>query len=265
MHYRRYRVWPALLVFGVLLALVGVAPEAVGATGLSVQQNTGANGAKVFVLAGNGFGPGEKVTVTGIQNDGAIANFPDVAADGIGSFNAAVPFNGNVFRIKASGQLTGITAIADVGPVFGTPPGFVPPYPRLGPCAIFDTGFYYNSCPGAYGYGYGGYYPGLVIPQPGYTVPGPVTLAPAPAPAPTANAVAVGQSVSIPAGGFTPGEQVAASITGPNGQVTQIGTAPAAQDGTVTIMVTFPSAGTWTVTATGQTSTKSVVNTFTAQ
>ena len=36
MQQRRFRIWPALLIFGVLLTLATVAPVAVGATALSV-------------------------------------------------------------------------------------------------------------------------------------------------------------------------------------------------------------------------------------
>lgn len=282
MQLRRYRIWPALLVFGVLFALVAVAPQSVGATGLSVRGGTTTSGQKVFVLSGNGFGPGETITVTGIQNDGSTATFPNVTANAIGAFDSSVPYNSNVFRIKASGQLTAITALADVGPVFGTPPGFVPTYPTLGPCSYAYTyntycGFGYlpGYSPGYYAPGYSpSYYPGsAALPAPPVTGSAPATTTttttvpvPTSGTAPTnATTVPAGQAVSVPAGGFAAGENVTASVTAPNGQVTQIGSAPAANDGTVTITITFPSAGTWQVTAQGQTSGKSVVATYNVQ
>jgi hypothetical protein len=79
----------------------------------------------------------------------------------------------------------------------------------------------------------------------------------------TGRVAATGQQVVASIDGFTAGEMVSAAITGPNGQVMQAGSAPAAGDGSVTIMVTFPSAGTWQVTAHGQSSNKNVVDTFT--
>lgn len=160
---RWFRGWPALLVFGVLLALVTIAPQAVGASGLQVQFSN-ANGQKTLILVGNGFAPGEKVTISGFTTDTQLASFPDATTDAIGGFSMQILYQPSVYRVKASGQLTGITVLADVGPVAGTPPGFLPAYPRLGPCYSFDTGFYYNSCPGAgfFGPGYG-YSPGVVI------------------------------------------------------------------------------------------------------
>jgi hypothetical protein len=77
------------------------------------------------------------------------------------------------------------------------------------------------------------------------------------------HAVAAGQQVAATVDGFTPGEMVSASVTAPNGQVMQVGSAAAAADGSVTVMVSFPSAGTWMVTTHGQTSNRSVVDTFT--
>ena len=265
---QRLRVWPALLVFGVLLALVTVAPQAVGASGLQVQFSN-ANGQKALTLVGNGFGPSEKVTLSGFTTDNQNAYFPDVTANAIGGFTAQVYYQPSVFRVKASGQLTGITVLADVGATAGTPPGFVPSYPRLGPCSYFDTGYYYNSCPGA---GYFG--PGFVN-GPGYVYgPGIVTNpvpAPAPAPAPVPVAApapgtgtaTVGQAVTFTIGGFTANETVSASVTAPDASVAQIGSAQAAADGTVTIQITFPAAGAWQVTAHGQTSGKDVVTRYT--
>lgn len=267
MQYGRFRIWPALIVFGVLLALVTVAPVAVGASGLDVSFGTSASGQKTIVVSGNGFAPGERVTITGFANDNSTVTFPVATANAIGAFDMTENFNPSVFRLKAVGQLTGITAFADVGPVAGTPPGFVPPYPHLGPCAIFDTGFFYNSCPGASGFlpGFSGFPYGFGFPYgPGYgLVPGVVPVpAPAPAAAPASSAT-VGTPVTITATGFTPNETVSAWATGPDGNVTQIGSAPASADGTVTITIAFPAAGNWQVTTHGQTSGKEVVNRYT--
>ena len=221
------------------------------------------NGSSTITLSGNGFGPGEHITITGIANGSSVA-FPDAAANAIGAFNATYPTNPSVYRLVAVGQLTGITAIADTGPAYVTPPGFVPPIPHVNPCDIFDTPFYYAGCPGA------SYYPGLYTGYP--YVPGgvpPYNVAPAPV-APAASAPAagtpatVGTPVTVAATGFTPGETVAASVIGPDGTTTQIGTAPAAADGSVTITITFPAAGNWQVTAHGQSSQKDVVNRYTA-
>ncbi len=252
---RRFRLWPALLIFGVLFALVVVAPQAVGASGLQVQFSTNANGQKALTLVGNGFAPGEKVTISGFTSDNQVASFPDATADAIGAFSTQIYYQPSVFRIKASGQLTGITVLADVGTVAGTPPGFLPRYPSLGPCAIFDTGFYYNSCPGAgffgSGYGFGpgyGYGPGVII---------------APTSAPNVGAATVGQAVTFNVGGFAANETVSAMVTAPDASVSQVGSAQAAADGTVTIQITFPSAGNWQVMTHGQSSGKDVVTRFT--
>ena len=75
MQRRWFRLWPVLLVFGVLLALVAVAPQAVGASGLQVQFSN-ANGQKALTLVGNGFGPGEKVTISGFTTDNQVGEFP---------------------------------------------------------------------------------------------------------------------------------------------------------------------------------------------
>lgn len=261
MQRRRYRISPALLILGVLLTLCVVAPTTVGATELNIHFTVTQNGQKGITLSGNGFGPGEKISLSGFVNDGRTVQLPDAFGNAIGAFDLTVAYDPSVFRIKASGQLTGLTTFADVGPVAGTPPGFAPPYPRYGPCYFFDTGYYYNSCPAGYAfspyYGYGG-------------VPVPVAAsnpAPAPAsgPAPTAGygtVATVGQAVTITANGFTPNESVAASVTDPSGMVTQIGTAPASADGAVSITITFPGSGNWQVTAHGQTSGKDVVNRY---
>jgi hypothetical protein len=263
MQQRRFRIWPALLIFGVLLTLATIAPVTVGATALSVSFGAATGGGSTLVVNGNGFGPGERVTITGLANGNSTVNFPDTTANPIGAFNVTFPANSSVYRLVAVGQMTGITAIADTGPAVGTPPGFVPPIPHTNPCDVFDTPFYYAGCPGA------SYYPGLYTGYP--FAPGGVPIysgtpapAPAPAPAATGTAATVGTPVAVTATGFTPNETVSAWVTGPDGNVTQIGSAPAAADGTVTITITFPSAGTWQVTAHGQTSQKEVVNRYTA-
>lgn len=269
MQRRRYRISPALLILGVLLTLCVVAPTAVGATELNIQFTVTQNGQKGITLSGNGFGPGEKISLSGFVNNGQTVQLPDAVGNAIGAFDMTIAYNPSVFRIKASGQLTGLTTFADVGPVAGTPPGFAPPYPRYGPCYYFDTGYYYNSCPAGYAfnpfYGYGG------VPVPvAATNPAPAP-APAPAAAPVANSAptagygtvaTVGQAVTITATGFTANEQVAASVTDPSGAVTQIGMAPASPDGAVSITITFPASGNWQITAHGQTSGKDVVNRY---
>ncbi|MGI8690376.1 MAG: hypothetical protein ACR2M3_17490 [Thermomicrobiales bacterium] len=261
---RPFRGWPALLVFGVLLALVTIAPQAVGASGLQVQFSN-ANGQKTLVLVGNGFAPGEKVTISGFTADNQTASFPDTTADAIGGFSTQIPYQSSVYRVKVSGQLTGITVLADVGAVAGTPPGFLPAYPRLGPCYYFDTGYYYNSCPSAgfFGPGYA-YNPGVVInPAPApVPVPAPAPV-PVPAPASGTGTATAGQPVTFSVGGFTPNETVSASVTAPDASVAQIGSAQAAADGTVTISLTFPAAGNWQITAHGQSSSKDVVTRYT--
>ena len=264
MQRRWFRVWPALLVFGVLFALVVVAPQAVGASGLQVQFSN-ANGQKTLVLVGNGFAPGEKVSISGFTTDNQVASFPDATADAIGGFTMPIYYQPSVFRVKATGQLTGITVLADVGAVAGTPPGFLPRYPSLGPCYFFDTGYYYGSCPGAsfYGPGYP-YAPGVVVnpvPAPA-PAPAPVPV-PAPAPVPGVGTAMVGQAVTFTIGGFTANETVSAAVTAPDASVSQLGTAQAAADGTIIIQITFPAAGNWQVTTHGQTSGKNVVTSYT--
>jgi len=255
MQQRRYRIGPALLIVGVLLTLLTVAPTAVGATELNIRfGGTAAGGQQSLVLSANGFGPGELVSITGLVSDGRIAQYPDVATNGIGGFDVGIAYEPAVFRIRAVGQLTGITAFADVGPVTGTPPGFLPPYSRLGPCDIFDTGFFYNSCPGASGFGSG------VVFQPIYGPTVPVVVAPGTGSPATAT---VNTPITFTLTGFAPGEQVSAFATGPDASVRQIGAAAANADGSVTVTVTFPSAGQWTVTAKGQSSQKQTVTGFT--
>jgi hypothetical protein len=55
----------------------------------------------------------------------------------------------------------------------------------------------------------------------------------------TGRAVASGQQIAASIDGFTAGEMVSAAITAPNGRMMQAGSAAAAGDGSVTIMVTF--------------------------
>jgi hypothetical protein len=259
MQQRRFRIWPALLVFGVLLTLVTVAPLSVGATDLNISFGAGASGGRTLTLSGNGFAPGERVTITGFANDGSNVNYPDATTNQIGAFDTTVAYNPSVYRVQAVGQLTGITAFADVGPASGTPPGFVPPFPRVNPCDLFDTRYYYAACPGA------SYYPGLYVGAPFAPGGAPIYgVAPAPPPPASSAAATVGTPVTVTATGFAPNETVSAWATGPDGTVTQIGSTPASADGTVTITITFPSAGNWQVTAHGQTSQKEVINRYTA-
>jgi hypothetical protein len=72
----------------------------------------------------------------------------------------------------------------------------------------------------------------------------------------------VGQQVTTTVGGFTPGETVSAAVSDPNNMTVQIGSAPAAADGTVTVSLTFPRAADWKLTLHGQTSNKTVVNIY---
>lgn len=241
MRQRWYRVWPALLVFGAILAVLAVAPVSVGATDLNISSGTGANGQSALVLAGNGFGPGEAITITGYMYSGQTTQLPGATANAIGAFQTTVVPQQGVVRIQATGQLSGLTAFADVGPVAVQPPGFVPIYPRLSPCAYFEGGYYWAYCAPAF---YG----------PGYGVPAaPATPAP---PAATGNSAKVGQAVSIPAAGFNANETVLVTLTGPNGQTTQGTSTQADASGNATVTVTFTSAGNWTVTIKGQASGK---------
>ncbi len=129
--------------------------------------------------------------------------------------------------------------------------------------------YYYGSAPFynvAYGfpryYGYYGYANPYINPYVSYVPAGTASVSGSIVSGRTAG---VNQSVSVTLGGFTPGEAVAASITAPNGQITQIGSAAAAADGTVTVTATFPSTGSWQITVKGQTSGKSVVTPYTVQ
>jgi hypothetical protein len=74
-----------------------------------------------------------------------------------------------------------------------------------------------------------------------------------------------GQQVTTTVGGFAPGETVSVAVTDPNGLTAQIGSAPAAADGTVTVSLTFPRAADWKVTLHGQSSGKTVVNLYIVQ
>jgi hypothetical protein len=240
-----YRMWPVLLVFGAMLAVLTIAPVAVGATDLSVSTGPGPDGRTAIILAGNGFGPGEAITITGYTDDGRLAQFPSATANAIGAFQTTLFFQQNVRRLQATGQLTGITALKDVGAVAVQPPGFVPIYPRLSPCQYYDTGYYWSAC--APGYIFNPYYG-----APPVTAP----VAPTAPAAPAASMAAVGQPVSIPAAGFNAGETVLVTLTAPNGATTAAASAQADASGNATVTVTFPSAGMWIVTIKGQVSGK---------
>jgi hypothetical protein len=133
-------------------------------------------------------------------------------------------------------------------------------------CLQAALGYPYYGYPGYYNAPYG--YPYYPVGYAPYTY----APAPAPAPAPTVTAtivsgrvVTVGQQVSATIDGFTAGETVTASVTAPNGQVMQIGSATAAADGSVTVSLTFSSPGTWTLTVHGGTSNKTVTDSYTVQ
>lgn len=115
-----------------------------------------------------------------------------------------------------------------------------------------------------YLYSYAPYYPTVAYATP-YYVTAPAAPAAAMGSVVSGRLASVGQATSFSLSGFTAGESVMASITGPSGQVTQIGAAAASGDGVVTITVTFPSTGTWQVTAHGQTSNKNIVSQYTVQ
>ncbi len=133
-------------------------------------------------------------------------------------------------------------------------------------CLQAALGYPFYGYPGFYNLPYG--YPPYPVGYPGYV---PYVYAPQPAvPVVTATIVSgrvvtVGQQVSSTMDGFTAGETVTASVTAPNGQVMQIGSAAAAADGSVTVSLTFSSAGTWTLTAHGGTSNKTVTDSYTVQ
>ena len=241
-----YRMWPVLLVFGVMLAVLTVAPMAVGATDINISTGPGPNGQTALILAGNGFGPGETIAITGFTNDGRTAQFPSTTGNGIGAFQTTVVLQPSVVRIQATGQLSGLTALADVGPVAVQPPGFVPIYPRLSPCAYPSGGYYWTYCAPAFFYGpnYAPNYGAPVVPAP----PTGTTT--------TGNPAPVGQPVAIPAAGFNAGETVVVTLTAPNGQATPGASTQADGNGNATVTVTFPSAGNWTVTIKGQASGK---------
>lgn len=246
MRQRGYRVWPVLLVFGALLMVVAVTPTAVGATALNISASAGTGGT-AFVVAGNGFGPLEPVTITGYSDTGTLVNFPGTTANSIGAFQTTLTIAPNVRRLQATGQFSGITALKDVGAIGYTPPGFLPPYPRLGPCAIFDTGYFWTSCAPA------------SIFHPGYGVVPAAPLTPPPVnPAnPTAATVQVGKAVTVPVSGLNANESVTVTLTYPDGKTTAAApTVTADASGNASITVSFPSVGLWTVTVKGVTSGK---------
>jgi hypothetical protein len=138
----------------------------------------------------------------------------------------------------------------------------------------------YSCLQAALGYPtYPYYYRPYVYPYPAayyqpntYVIYNPYMYATQPATTTTATAtivsgrvVTTGQQVVATIDGFTAGETVTASVTGPNGQSLQIGSAPAAQDSSVTVTLSFPSTGTWQLTVHGQTSNKNVVNSYTVK
>jgi hypothetical protein len=251
MRQRWYRMWPVLLVSGVILAVLAVAPLTVGATDLSVSTGQGPNGQTAIILAGNGFGPGEPITITGYTLDGHVAQFPGTTGNSIGAFQTTLSFQPGVVRLQATGQLTGITALKDVGPAWVQPPGFVPIYPRLSPCDYFEGGYYWGYCaPAFYGPTYG---PPPAPPAP----PAPAaTTQPTQPTTTTTNMAKVGQAVAIPAAGFNAGETVLVTLTDATGKATPGASTQADANGNATITVTFPSAGNWTVMIKGQASGK---------
>jgi len=129
---------------------------------------------------------------------------------------------------------------------------FVPPRAYVAPYIAPNYLPAYGAMP------YGPNYTAMPSPASGYGSSGSAT-----ATIMTGRVASTGQQVTASIDGFSAGEMVTASITAPNGQVMQVGSAAAAADGSVTIMVTFPSAGTWQVTAHGQSSNKTVVDAFT--
>lgn len=143
----------AALVF----ALMALAPVAVGATELGALPAALSNGTSIVVLQGNGFGPGEKIQVTGYLNDGRTAIYPVITADAGGAFNMPENVVAGVTRYVGVGQSTGLNASTIVGvPNFppGSLPGVLPP--------IYSP---YSPYYGGYGNGYyGGYgYPSIAL------------------------------------------------------------------------------------------------------
>jgi len=139
---RRSRFGIGFVAVAFAFALVALAPVAVGATEIGVIPGVLQNGTTVVVLQGNGFGPGERVAVTGYLNDGRTAIYPVITADASGAFTAPENVVNGVTRYIAVGQNTTLSASTIVGqPNFpaGSLPGQLQPY------------FY-----GPYG-GYGGY------------------------------------------------------------------------------------------------------------
>jgi len=141
-------------VVAVAFALMVLAPVAVGATEIGAIPGALQNGTSVVVLQGNGFGPGEKVAVTGYLNDGRTAIYPAITADASGAFTAPENIVNGVTRYIAVGQSTTLSASTIVGqPNF--PPGSLPG--QLQPIFYGPYGGY-----GAYGgFSYpflGGYY-----------------------------------------------------------------------------------------------------------
>ena len=138
-------------------ALMALAPIAVGATEIGALPGALANGTSIVVLQGNGFGPGEKVQITGYLNDGRTAIYPILTADAGGAFNVPENIVAGVTRYVGIGQNTGLSASTIVGvPNFppGSLPGVLPPiYSPYSPYYGGYGGYGY----GGYGNGYGGY------------------------------------------------------------------------------------------------------------
>lgn len=117
-------------VAAVAFALMVLVPAAVGATEIGVLPATLQNGTAIVVLQGNGFGPGEKVSVTGYLNNGNTAVYPTITADASGAFSMPENVVNDVTRYVTVGQSTGLGASTIVGvPNFppGSLPGVLPP------------------------------------------------------------------------------------------------------------------------------------------
>lgn len=74
--------------------------------------------------------------------------------------------------------------------------------------------------------------------------------------------VATGATSSFVGAGFQPGEPVSLWMTAPDTSVTPLDGTNADNSGAVSVMISFPTAGAWNVTAHGQTSAVQVIETF---
>ena len=134
------------LIAVVAFALVALAPVAVGATEIGALPAALSNGTSIIVLQGNGFGPGERVQVTGYLNDGRTALFPIIIADASGAFNVPENIVAGVTRYVGIGQGTGLSASTIVGvPNFppGSLPGVLPPI--YSPYSPYYPGYGYQG------------------------------------------------------------------------------------------------------------------------